>query len=77
MGSPVSLIIANLYMKEFKHSSITKAMNPSRVWKRYVDDTFVIQQQVYKEEFLKHINSVDTSIQCTVEKTRSDGSMHF
>ena len=44
------------------------------MWKRYVDDTFVIQHQSLKEEFLRHINTVDPSIQFTVEESKDDGS---
>ena len=77
MGSPVSSIVSNFYMEELEHRAITTAVNPPRIWKRYVDDTFLIQCQSHKEEFLKHINSLDPSIQFTVEKARSDGSMSF
>ena len=44
---------------------------------RYVDDTFVLQQQARKEEFLQHINTVDPSIQFTVEEEKEDGSIPF
>ena len=47
------------------------------MWKRYVDDTFVIQHQPHKEEFLRHINTVDPSIQFTVEEPKDDGSIPF
>ena len=43
MGSPVSTIETNLYIEEFEHRSITTALNPCRIWKRYVDDNFVNQ----------------------------------
>ena len=62
MGSPVSPIVANLYIEAFEHRAITTATNPPRLWKRYVHDTFVMQQQTYRAEFLQHINSVDPSI---------------
>ena len=75
MGSPVSPIVANLYMESFEHRAITSAVNPPRLWKRYVDDTFVIPQQSHKEESLQYINSLDTSIIFTTDKTRPDGSM--
>ena len=52
-------------------------VNPPRLWKRYVDDTFVIPQQSQKEEFLQHINSVDPSIKFTTEEPKDDGSMPF
>ena len=47
------------------------------MWKRYVDDTFVIQPHLHKEEFLHHINTVDPSIQFTVEEAKEDGSIPF
>ena len=42
MGSPVSLIVANIYMEAFHHRAINTALNPTRIWRRYVDDTFVV-----------------------------------
>ena len=76
MGSPVSHIVANFYMESFEHRAIT-AVNSPGIWKKYVDDTFVIQQQSNREEFLQHINSVDPSIIFTAEENRPDGSMPF
>ena len=66
-----------LYMESFEHRAITSAVNPPRLWKKYVDDTFVILQQSHKEEFLQHINSVDPSSIFTTEETRPDGSIPF
>ena len=42
MGSPVSAIIANLYMESFEEQAITTSSYKPRTWKRYVDDTFTI-----------------------------------
>ena len=67
LGSPISPIATNLYMESFEHRAISAAMNPPRIWNRYVDDTFVIQQQTHREDFLQHINCVDLYIQFTVE----------
>ena len=39
MGFLVSPIVANLYMESFEPSTLTTAVNPPRIWKRYVDDT--------------------------------------
>ena len=77
MGSPISPIIANIFMEAFEQRAITTALHPPRVWKRYVDDTFVLQQQTHQEEFLQHINTIDPSIQFTVEEAKEDGSIPF
>ena len=77
MGSPVSPVVANLYMEVFEDRALTSAVNPPRWWKGYVDDTFVILKQSHKEEFLQHINSVVPSIQFTTEEYKQDGSMPF
>ena len=79
-GQPWGLlcpIVANVYMESFEQRAITAAVNPPRLWKRYIDDTFVILQQSHKEEFLQHINSADPTIIFTTEETRPDGSMPF
>ena len=42
-----------------------------------MDDTFVVQQKSQKVEFFQHINTVDTSIQFTVEEAGPDGYIPF
>ena len=44
MGSPTSPIIANLYMEHFERKALSTAPTP-RLRMRYVDDTFLIQQE--------------------------------
>ena len=48
-----------------------------KFWHRYVDDTFVIQKEIHKQDFLQHINSVDPAIQFTVEDNKEDGAIPF
>ena len=61
MGSPINPIVANLYMEYFENKTINTDECPPRVWKRFVDDTFVIIEANKKQGFLDHINSVDYS----------------
>ena len=44
---------------------------------RYVDDTFVIQQEEHKHNFLDHSNKVDPAIKFTVESNQCDGAIPF
>ena len=50
---------------------------PLRFWHRFVDDTFVIQKEIHKQDFLQHINSVDPAIKFTVEDNKEDGAIPF
>ena len=42
-----------------------------------MDDTFVIQEEKYKNEFFQHINSLEDNIKFTAETTKADGSVPF
>ena len=77
MGSPLSPIIANLYMEEFEIKTLSTAPNPPTLWKRFVDDTFVVIKKCHQEEFFHHINSIEESIQFTAENTHADGTLPF
>ena len=77
MGSPVSPIVANLYMEHIEQKALSSSPHPPRFWCRFVDDTFVIHKEVNKNDFLQHINSVDPSIKFTVEDNKEDGSIPF
>ena len=76
MGSPVSPIVANLYMEYLEQKTLSTAPTP-RFWHRYVDYIFVIHKEANKQGFLQHINSVDPAIRFTVEDNKEDGSIPF
>ena len=44
---------------------------------RFVDDTWAIQQQSSKQEFLDHIDSIDPAIKFTIEGTQGNGAISF
>ena len=77
MGSLLSPIVANIYMKHFETKALETAPHPPSLWKRFVDDTFVILETEHKEEFFQHINAIEEKIQFTAETTRADGSIPF
>ena len=77
MGSPISPIVANLYMEDFEMRALNTAPQPPLMWKRYVDDTCVIIKGAQQQSFLNHIKSIDKNIQFTVEDPRPNGSIPF
>ena len=77
MGSPISPILANLFMEQFEIRALQSSSNPPLLWKRFVDDTFVIINKAHKDGFLTHINLVDHNIQFTAEEPGPDGSLPF
>ncbi|XP_054645213.1 uncharacterized protein LOC129188546 [Dunckerocampus dactyliophorus] len=73
MGSPVSPIVANLYMEEMEKQALTSFSGTKpRHWFRYVDDTFVIIKKQEIQSFTDHINAVDTNIKFTREDTKEN-----
>ena len=77
MGSPISPIVANLYMEHLEQKALSTAPHPPKFWFRYVDDTFVIHKEANKQGFLQNINSVDPAIRITVEDNKEDESIPF
>ena len=59
MGSPVSVVVANIVMGE----DLTTIF-----WKRYVDDVFSAVPADQVDEMLAHINSISHNIQFTLER---------
>ena len=74
MGSPVSPIVANLYMEHFEERAITEAPQPPDIWLMYVDDTFTVLQESEVEHFTHHLNSMN--IKFSVEPEQ-DNTLSF
>ena len=60
MGSPISLVVANLYMEEFEAQALSTSPNPARIWLRYVDDTLFIRQNTPNCSLPTLITSIPT-----------------
>ena len=67
MGSPVSVVMANLVMEDVEERAIDTFGQPPRVWKRFVDDTFVILDKVAVDKFFTHLNQIQTFMKFTME----------
>lgn len=78
MGSPLSPIIANLFMEHFENIAMQSSHLRPKLWLRYVDDTFVIWPHSADTltAFLTHLNNIRPSIQFTMEK-ESNGTIAF
>ena len=68
MGSPVSAVIANLVMEDVEQRALASIpVNPS-FWKRFVDDVISAVSVNEIDVLLQHLNSIEPSIQFTVER---------
>lgn len=76
MGSPISPLIANLWMEDIENQAINTAMFKPKIWLRYVDDTFCIIKRDQLEFFLNHINSIHQKTKFTVE-LENNGCLAF
>ena len=76
MGSPVSPIVANLYMEYLEQKVLSTAPHP-QVLAQVCGWHLVIHKETNKQGFLQHINSVDPAIRFTVEDNKEDGSIPF
>ena len=62
-------------MENFETRALQSSPNPPLLWKRFVDDTFVIIKKCHREEFQTHLNSVDKNIQFTSEEPGPEGAL--
>ena len=79
MGSPVSSVVANLFMEAFEQRALREAKEKKvapRVWKRYVDDVFALIKRQLAPCLLEHLNEQDESIRFTC-KEEEDGRLPF
>ena len=76
MGSPISGVIANLYMDSFEQQATTTSAYKPRIWKHYVDATFTILDRGNIDSFLQHLNNQQPSIHFTME-TENDYKLAF
>ena len=63
MGSPLSPVLANIYMEYFEEMALGSTSLKPSMWLRYVDDTFIFwPHQEDVQILLDHVNSIRSSI---------------
>jgi hypothetical protein len=67
MGSPVSPIVANLFMEDFEEKALASFHSPPRYWGRYMDDTMTLLKEADIEDFSNHLNQQHPAIKFTRE----------
>ncbi len=74
MGSPISQVLANIFMGDFEQKALGTARLKPKLWLRYVDDTFIIWSHGLEklDDFLSHLNRQHPNIQFTMETETSD-----
>ena len=63
MGSPASVVVANLAMEDIKERALSTLHSPPRFWKRYVTDTCTALHPDLIEPFHSHLNSIEPCVQ--------------
>ena len=78
MGSPLSPIVANLFIENFEKKSLDPfTLKPLR-WKRFVDDTNALWPHGKDEldKFFQHLNDISKDIKFTME-LEENGTIPF
>ena len=76
MGSPISLIVANLFMEVFECKPSALPPLP-RLCLRYTDDTFSSKRQSTASNSYITLSPLTPHIQLTTEAPNSNGSIQF
>lgn len=42
MGSPLSPVVANMFMEDFKSKDLSSSQYKPKLWKRFLDETYII-----------------------------------
>ena len=68
--------MANLVMEYVKQKAISSFSPSIKLWKRFVNDTFVIMQTNDVDRFFNCLNNVNSNINVTIE-LEQDGKLAF
>ena len=73
ISSPVSPVIANIYMEYFESLAIPSSPMLIKWWFRYVDDVYSATRKDQVNQLQEHLNSIDPHIKFTIELPGTDG----
>ena len=78
MGSPLSPVIANLFIEDLEQKAIQSAVLQPKLWVRYVDDTFIIwpHGKEHLHAFHEHLNQQNPNNQFTIDEEK-EGQIAF
>ncbi|XP_076049339.1 uncharacterized protein LOC143030017 [Oratosquilla oratoria] len=76
MGSPISVILAEITMQRFEDEIFFPAPTSLKLWTRYVDDVFAILKERDMDAFLEQLNGMHEAIQFEMEK-EAEGELPF
>ncbi|KAI8512067.1 hypothetical protein Bbelb_111670 [Branchiostoma belcheri] len=80
MGSPVSPVLANLFMEWLEQQAIATApVNcKPKLWKRYVDDVLELLRKGAEQELTDHLNTIDSTGNIKfIHEAEEKGTMPF
>ena len=67
MGSPVSVVVAEIVMQHVGERALATCQQTIPLWLRYVDDTFTAVHKDEINDFHDHLNEQKADIQFTQE----------
>ena len=76
MGSPVSVVVAEIVMKHVEESTLATCRQTIPLWLRCVDDTFTAVHKDEIDDFHDHLNEQNADIQFTKE-IEENGKLPF
>ncbi len=79
MGSPLSPVLANIFMEHFEQNALANSALVPKLWKRYVDDIFAVWShgKEHLSKFLSYLNNIHPSIKFTIEQENDQLSLSF
>ena len=68
MGSPVSVVLAELTLQALEKKMFSEAPSQPLLWKRYLDDVIAMLPKNQIENHLHYINTLNPHLKFTVER---------